>query len=295
MLEIRQLEWGQLSESERMRFYALAGSFSLQVPTIPTVYLGAYWDELPVGVAIASYVCAAKRGEIEHIFVAEPFRRRKIASSLLDALELLLRKLDCSVMELTYPEDTPNRVILEQGLHLRGWRPSYLLLTRYSYNIYEFDTPWLHKTRSLPSDITLHGWSALTSTERRRLNVQVSQGAYPYSVYPYGKGGEPEPTNSIFLRKEDRLVGWLATHLVAPNTILYSGLYVHLDYRGKGYSLLLLSEGINRQKSSSISIACFELNANQVSDMWQRFAIDSLAPYATQATKVYTAWKELRD
>jgi GNAT superfamily N-acetyltransferase len=296
MLEIKRLDLFALPEEERLLFHEMSNPYSIPNDVIPHIFLGAYWSDTPVGVVIASYVPIVKKGEIEHIFVAPEHRRRGIGLSLLEELEKLLRnELKCSVLLLTYAGDNPDRIPLEHVLRLNRWRSPTLLLKRYYYIVYDFSAPWFEKQRALPVGFSLHSWSELTGTERHRMQVQAAQGAYPYAVYPFGKGGEPESVNSIFIRHQGVVIGWLATHRLDADTIIYSGLYVHLDYRGKGLSTFLLVEGIRRQKASPVPFAMFELNEAQVSDMWQRFVAGGLAPHAIKQTDVFNTWKELHE
>lgn len=296
MLEIRRLDLKMLPEKEQSAFTAMSGTYTQYTEVIPHVTIGAYWDDKPVGIIVASYIPIAKKGEVELLFVLEPYRRRGIGLKMLLALEEILRdELDCSVLVLSYSGDNPHKVPLEHVLRLHNWRQPTLLLKRYYYNVQDFHASWFEKPRLLPHEVSLHSWSELKHEEKHRLEVQAAQGAYPYAVYPYGKGGLPEPINSVFLRHQGSVIGWLATHRQDAETIVYSGLYVHLDYRSKGYSMLLMAEGIRRQKESPVPTAMFELNATQVSEIWRRFVAGSLAPYAFKQTEVFTTWKELRE
>jgi GNAT superfamily N-acetyltransferase len=293
MLNIQEIIWNKLTLEEQAAFSDLAKPHLISNGSISQVILGASYNGLPCGLAIASCSLATQSGEIEHLLVAEPYRRKGVATELLNAMQQELAARGCAIMLLSYSDSAINREELEHILALNKWHPPELMLRRYYYNICEFAASWLDKPRRLPPGITLHPWNEIKGIEKHYIEGQVVQGACPYDVYPYSKG-DPEPLNSIFLRDDNRIVAWLATHRETSDTIIYSALYVHVNYRSQGLSLLLLGEGIKRQKGSDVPIACFDLNSSQVSKIWQQFIDEGLAPHAIKYDEMFHTWKELK-
>ncbi len=293
-LTIRQIDWDNLPLDEVKALADLAKQYFSTTQTLSTITVAAYDDDIPCGIAIAPQQTASRTLEIEHLAIDTRYIGQGVSELLFKQMEEIARKHDCLIILYLYPNDIANRKEIEAFLQKEMWQPPKLLLHRYFYDCQLFDTPWLQQQRLLPSEFTLHPWSDLTDMEKHRMDVQVSQGAYPYSVYPYGKGGTPEPINSIFLRCSGRIVAWLATHREDANTIIYSGLYVHADHRGRSLSVYLLADSIKRQKASPIRMACFELNESQVSDLWAHFIKENVAPQALNQIDLYTTWKDLR-
>lgn len=289
MMDLEKIKISKIDSNEAGRFTCKEGATT---SLLPSTTIGAFYKGQLIAVIAASYLKMVRKAEIELFCVLEEFRGLGIGKLLIENVEKELREAGAKTILLLYASDLTKRASLEYLLKRLDWKGSSPLLQRYYYRVQEFSPPWFKK-RALPISFQIHCWDELKREERRLLQIQVNQGVYPYAVYPYGERGDPDSTNSLFLRSKDRVVGWIATHRVDSNTLIYSCLYVHRDYRNRQITLPLLCESIRKQQSSAIALAMFEINRLQVTSSWNRFISTHLASYSFQQTTIFCAQKRL--
>lgn len=278
--------------------------FESEIPQLARCYLHdddalifvASIADQAVGYLLASVEEATRSGEVEAMGVMEPYRRRGVGTHLLSALEQALAERNCLVVTKLYEASAPSVTAIEGLLHCRQWKDPQLFIQRYHFNVQAFHPPWFERDYPLPVEFDIFPWSQLTAEDERLIERQLEGGTFSANVYPLGNDKDLiEPLNSLGMRHQGVLIGWMVTHRVAPDTIRYSYFYVRDDYRHQGYSVRLLVDAIRLQQASSVPEATFEIRQSRVAKRWQRFIKRRLAPFSKETTQVRMAWKDLRD
>lgn len=113
---------------------------------------------------------------------------------------------------------------------------------------------------------------------------------YPASLNPLGET-PAEPLNSLGLRYDDQLVGWMVTHRVATDAIRYSTMFVEKRFQRLGRGISLLSQSILRQAENSVPYCLFAV-ADDNPAMLQ-FVQRHLQPYLREVTDSRISVKHL--
>lgn len=242
----------------------------------------------PVGLLVAVYWDLIQQAELISLYVDKHYRNRKIATRLLSQLEQNLQAKGCKLLAHTYLTQQPLTCHLEALFQKQGWDLPYLFIVRCHFNAAEFHPSWLDKQHPLPADTELFFWKNLLQEEREKLLHLLSQGGFPKSISPFHEEQTIEPCNSLGLKKNGKIIGWVITNRTASDTIQYSSLYIEHKYRLIGYSMRLLATScqIHKQHSVEIPKAVLNLNLYQVTDSWIRFIKKRLVPHTTKIERL---------
>ena len=138
----------------------------------------------------------------------------------------------------------------------------------------------------LSNKFTIFPWSQLTDADKK----QIETLDYPASLSPFGNT-PAEPINSLGLRYDSQLVGWMVTHRVATDAIRYSTMFVDKRFQRLGRAISLLSQSILRQVESTVPYCVFAVAQDNPAML--QFVDKHLEPYLTEVTHSYVALKQL--
>ncbi len=240
--------------------------------------VGVSFEGQPAGLGTAEIMPDGRQARILSLFISESHRKRGAGTALVAELELQLQKRGCTGAELLYLRDGRSAPAIERILDRRNWGPSYprMLLCRADRRILE--TPWIRRYR--PADgFSIFPWCELTPQERAEIERrQAVEEWYPETVSPFRDEGHLEPANSLGVRRDGEVVGWLVTHRVAPKMVRYSSLFVRADVRAQNCAVALITEAIRRQEKlrGIDTFGCFTVMVDNPSMM--KFT-QRLAPY----------------
>ena len=221
--------------------------------TSSIIAVGAEFNALPVGLAIAYRFPEGNKAQILSIFVQPEYRRRGIGKRLLENLSQRLSAKGCDRLELSYTSKTESTSALEKLLNRQSWSiPQPKMLVCHSNQDTISKAPWLYSSR-LPATFEVFPLSKLTVREYQIIQQKQARSPwYPEILSPF-KGELPvEPLNSLGLRYRGEVVGWMATHRIDPQTIRYTSLFVRKDLQRMGRAIPLIAEAIKRQLQTDI-------------------------------------------
>lgn len=246
-----------------------------------------------VGFALGVCEMSIERGRLASLFVKEEQRRQGIGSQLLAYLEAEFVKEGCVAIYTEFSDDNPFREAVEKILSKRKWAPPTLYMLNCYYRVQEFHPPWWDRVHPLPETFQEFLWKDLKAEERKRLVHQAEQWTFHPSVSPIRQAETIEYQNSLGLRHEGKVVGWMMTHRVDADTIAYSALYIAPEYRHTGCAIRLLIDSIALQKESSVPYSLFKVNLEEVDPSWIAFVKRRLIPYACRMQRIYWSWHQL--
>jgi N-acetylglutamate synthase-like GNAT family acetyltransferase len=218
-----------------------------------TIAIGVEIDSQPVGLAIAELVPHTDKAQILSIYVKPENRQQGIGGSLLRNLSQKLQTLGCRQLELGYTAQTNSTVALEKLLSQQGWSiPQPKMLVCHSITERMQQAPWLYSAH-LPATFSIFPLIQLTNQEYQIIQQQQTRDPwYPEILSPFRGDLPVEPLNSLGLRYQGQVVGWMATHRIAPDTIRYTNLFVRQDLQKMGRAIPLIAEAIKLQLKSNI-------------------------------------------
>ena len=180
-------------------------------------------------------------GEVLSLFVIPEYRRQGIGNQLLVALETEFRGKNCQQIDLIY---IPNQTIiaLEKIFQKNAWsKPKARMLIGLGERETIKNMPWLNLDQKLPLGYEIFPWGELTSKERTILEKSLW---YPDILSPFTEEDIIEPINSLGLRYNHQVVGWMITHRISENTIRYTILFVKEELQSIGRGIALLGRSL---------------------------------------------------
>ena len=255
--------------------------------------IGADLDAQPVGLAMANIIPHNNKAEIVSIYVQPKYRQQGIGGLLLTNLSQKLQAMGCTRLELSYTASATS-IALERLLTQQGWStPQPKMLVCHSITERMQQAPWLYDYR-LPATFTIFPLAELTSREYE--SIQQKQAIapwYPEILSPFRGELPVEPLNSLGLRYQGQVVGWMATHRLAPDTIRYTSLFVRQDLQKMGRAIPLIAEAIKLQLKSNIpQYICAAAVENQT---MIKFVRRRLQPFLTQVRESRQSYRLLPD
>ncbi len=259
------------------------------------IVFGAFDKEIPVGLIVGNKTLGRNSLDIQSLFVFEKYKDQHLQYQLVKQLEEEYIKKGGSLVQALYPNRSPFLEEWEQPFIKLGWNGRSLsIIECYYENGDDFNPPWFEKNLLLPPNFEIFPWGELTSQDKSAILKAYEQRAIPEDVYPFAGDGVFEPLNSLGLRYQGNLIGWLITRRLDADTICYYSIYVDFDFHHKGPIIVLLSRALRLQQKAGIKHALFRVNLVQLPNLkWYHFVKRRLAPYADRYTEFYLAWHKL--
>jgi GNAT superfamily N-acetyltransferase len=246
-----------------------------------------------VGLCLVA-LASNSEAEVLSIFVDPPWRGHGVATRLLEQAQSAAQSSypDCSRLTLTFNASSASAAALQRVLEKRGWSAprASMLLVQLGREIMQ--APWFD--RKLPPSMEIFPWLSLSLSEREELEALQSQTLLvPQELWPFSYTENLEPSTSLGLRSNGKVVGWVVTQRVEPKLVRYASLYVRPDAGASRLTFVLLAEAIRRQHAviGADSIGTFGVlmgNEPMVRVVRRKFA-----RYARRMTETYVSEKLL--
>lgn len=247
--------------------------------------VGALVDGKPVGLALASYRPTLEIARLVSIYIDVESRGLKIGTALLRKMEEVLRKQKCRLINHLYLTEQPTTPALEKIFQNQKWSKPYQMMVKCYFDCYAFNPPWFKRNYPIPSGFEMFSWGSLKSKEKVALIRQEKNNSFPANVSPFYREDTIEPINSLGLRNENGVVGWMITHRIDKDTIQYSSLYIDRDFKYLGHAMCLLANSIRKQQNSPVQWSILELNVQESDSHWISFVKKRLIPYTIKVEK----------
>lgn len=271
---------------EKSLWPCLQGYDPLEFESSRIYAVGAHDTDLhTVGIAIAVERSHFHSAELLALSVAEPSRNKGIGTRLLTKLQEYIHKKGCVTLSALYPIGQSISPVLEKIFSHLGWSPPKLRKIRLHFDQKSFHPPWVNIKYPLPKGFTIFPWTELKKKEKERLWHLMEQGAIDITVSPFKNKGQFEPTNSLGLRKNNEVIGWVITLRPDSDTVEYASVFIFPEYRYTGFSAYLLAASIRLHLESPIQLGAADLFLNQVDSQWVRFVKNRLLPYAEKVER----------
>ncbi|MEH2382710.1 MAG: GNAT family N-acetyltransferase [Nostoc sp.] len=208
----------------------------------------------PLGLVIAEIRQDDQSGEVHSIFVEPTHRSTGIGTALLTRLEAEVVKRGCTKIEMVYTTGKPTTPALERLLQKCNWtspQTRMLLCKGDAQTIME--AKWMKRYSYLPAGYSIFPWLEITDQERQAIQKQQEvQPWIPKDLIPFQYEKKLEPLNSLGLRYQGQVVGWLINHRLSLDTIRYTCAFVREDLQKMGRVISLFSEAGKRQVQEKI-------------------------------------------
>lgn len=248
----------------------------------------AYTDDTPVGILQADLIPSPNSANLHSLYVAPEYRRHHIAFNLLTMGVEEMRRIGAPICTLAYTREDPDTPILEDLLKRGNWQGPRPFMKRCYFDP-TFDAPWMHLRYRLPAGFEIFYWRDLTENDRASLQKKLRQNRIPEAVSPFQDEANIEYLNSLGLRREGEVVGWMISHRLDANTVRYSSIFVEHDLQQRGIILKLVVDCINLHRTAPTNVF-LEVPYLLVSAPWIHFINKHVVPYAYKVRHVLQQW-----
>jgi hypothetical protein len=214
------------------------------------VAFGASTEREPIGLVLAQRT-ADRGARFLTLYVRPEWRRRRVGGELVRYAEDVLRETSdsaeftCSVPALTGE--------LQSFLGSCEWPTGGPCLRVFALDGAIMSAPWFDRA-VLPAPYEIADWITITTLERDGLRrSQERERWIPENLDPFCFERRLEPLNSLLLRFDGDVVGWVLTHRLGNGDIRYSNVFVKAARNRSRPTLAvlaLLAEAIRRQASA---------------------------------------------
>lgn len=208
------------------------------------------------GAAVAEIRPGNETAELISLLVSPAHRRREVAAHLVSAVEKALLDRGCETLEAQYRSDWPGLMAIERLLKKQGWETPRDQALVYKVTTQKLsDSPWLkeHENYVLPAGFEIFPWIEVTRGEQEgMIRDQAREPWFPAEVTPFQEQDKLEPLNSLGLRHEGKVIGWMVTHRTAPDTIQYTSLFVRPEFGRLGLGRALHTKAMKLQFASDV-------------------------------------------
>ncbi|HAX79352.1 MAG TPA: GNAT family N-acetyltransferase [Cyanobacteria bacterium UBA11372] len=234
----------------------------------------------PIGLALAQILPDSNSALVFSIFVEPNYRCQGIGTELLNYLEKELISQGCTSAKLIYTSGQPTTVALERLLQKRNWTPpAPRMLVCQSTIDKIINAPWMKRTE-IPDSYSIFPWKEITQYERLALDKEQEISAWiPTTLIPFKHEEKLEPLNSLGLRYQGQVVGWMITHRIAPDTIRYTCGFLRPDLQKMARFIPLLVKAIQLQAKANIINCSCAVSVKR--DSMANFVKKRMAPYLT--------------
>lgn len=243
----------------------------------PHVAIGAWSLGVPVGLALCAHdgPCHAT---LLSVFVVPDRRNRGLATALLVRLDDSLAGRDVVRLECSYVADTPATPALERVLAKAGWTPPLPRM-----HVFQAELAAMQQARWTGTDLgpefEVVPWPEVAPHEREALTAwDTADGWIPEDLRPERHEADCEPTTSLGLRRNGRLVGWVIAHRLDAETLRFSAGWVHPDLQLRGRLLALYAEAGRRAEALGVTRLTWTVPLHH--EAKSAFAARWMAPYA---------------
>ncbi|HYV98723.1 MAG TPA: GNAT family N-acetyltransferase [Gemmatimonadaceae bacterium] len=213
----------------------------------------------PIGLAIAvrgwaepgafgGAAPAATSARVLTLTVARSYRRIGAGRALLSALEASLTEDGVTALSCNYALESAESLAAVEGLFASaGWSAPEVAMVQCRAEHGILESPIMKDRIALPPEYQIVDWVDLTRTDRESILArQRAAEWYPATLDPFHFEPEMEPLNSLALRYEGEVVGWLITRRTSALNIHYLCLFVRTDLARLGRGVALIAEAVRR-------------------------------------------------
>lgn len=259
--------------------------------------VGVTLDSHPMGIALASVYNKVHTAHIHVLMLKNETFSLNNAEKLLHVLTQLLIEENVTLVTFHYSKEDPFSNIVEKVFLKNHWQGPRPFIIECLFKSADFAPSWRDKKMEFAKGFEEFLFKNLTHQEYQDLVHRYEQMSIPKYVYPFGREEKLiEYKNSLGLRYQGKVIGWMITHRIAPDTIRYSALYLEDDFVSTGYWLKLLIDAIHIQQDKQLATyGLLEINLDQISKPWLKFIQRKLFPQACQIIHRDTFWKKLKE
>ena len=218
----------------------------------PLLAVVARDDQKVAGLLLAEFDKKHILSEIITLYVKPDYRKQGVGSALLKHAQKALFSAGYKELQIVYWSNWKYADTIVNLMDKHGWEKPENLMKIYKTTRKNQEKIKWPASLCLPDGYEMFFWKDLTLEERRQL--KESQQTTPWiepGFDPFKNESHIETLNSLGLKYQGRIVGWIITYRNQPDSVEYNNLFIHPEYRaGLTVPVYLLKESTRLQLES---------------------------------------------
>ena len=211
-------------------------------------------DKKPVALMLATDDNTGRNFRIHSFLVHPEHRKVGIGTEMMKNLEQYLSTKGARKVDLYFRAHWPSAFALQQILSQQGWSPPEEDLIIVRGEAEKVNKLFMHDRLQLPDVYRIEPFMQISPSDRRYiLGRKQKENWYLDYLDPFVQEKTICDAASLVLRKDGMVVGWVISHLIAPDLNEFTALFIDADNRPYKLAHLLMREAITRQQEAGIS------------------------------------------
>ena len=223
--------------------------------------IGVRVGKKPAGLIMSKLIPAEKKAVVLSVSVKSIHRRKGIATNLFGKLEDFLLGNGYRTITIDYIKDSKSIDYLEKILARCGWEEPEVktMLCKIHYKKL-LKSGWLTKY-GLPEEYSIFLWKDISDEEKKIIfSYENKDGWYPHNLNPFTLGANNQSPNSLGLKYNGQIIGWIIVQKLSKNALNYARLFVCRDFQDMGKVIVMLAEAIKLQAKAKIAYGFFSFD-----------------------------------
>ena len=222
--------------------------------------LVALYQEKPVALTVTE-LRTDKTAELHSVFVSEEFRKKGIASEMLNLNDKLLKNNKIQYIDVFWVDALQQAEVFEKLLKKGNWLPQQRTALNIKLNINNaLKAQWVADVLNTDENNTeIIDWADITDNDKQEIILIQKQDGFHAYLTPFQMPEILDSKISKALRINGKIAGWCIMHKIKPDTTQCSALFIKAECRSKYLNMkLLASSGIEMQ-NKNISFCIYQL------------------------------------
>ncbi len=211
-------------------------------------------DKRPVGLLLASFDNDGKSARLHSLVVHPEHRNKGVGTGMWTTMEKNLTSEGAQQIDAYYRSHWKSRPYLERILTKQKWqlpKEDLIIVKVRVENILEL---FVRDQLYLPDEYSFTPFLQLSVEDKQLIESQKGEeNAFLDYLDPFLEAGSIYGPSSLAIKYQDHIVGWLISHLIAPDLIEYTSLYIDREHRSFKLAHFLMRQGVINQQESGIS------------------------------------------
>jgi GNAT superfamily N-acetyltransferase len=222
----------------------------------PFFVIEATYNGEKVGSAVLELLYTQQHNlmKVLSLWVKEEHRRKGIASQLLRVAEKIALNNQINYINIIFQNNWESFKWMPTLLQKLAWNKpeKRTVLVKLAYK-QVCDLPWF-KLQEYPDIFSVVPWVELSQEDYDYIrNKQRNENWYNDEISPFQLPQILEPLGSLALKnQENKVVGWLIVHKVAPRTVQFTSYFIDKAYRETPATFNLLVDSIERMYKADV-------------------------------------------
>jgi GNAT superfamily N-acetyltransferase len=189
-------------------------------------------DKKPVGLLLSTDDGTGKRYRIHSLLVHPDFRNKGVGNTLFQHLEDFLMKKGSAQLDLYYRSHWKSGSFLEKMLKRRDWDDPKEDLIIVRGDAAKVNKLFMHDRVVLPEQYVIERFHDITVSDRDYIKKRKSnENWYLDYLDPFVQEHTICESASLVLRKNGQIMGWVISHLIAPDLNEFTALFIDGAHR----------------------------------------------------------------